>query len=85
MALGEVTERALRKMAVRLDLLSKNIGLFPQASKIALEEVTDPSEMVKSISNPPDRPIAGVIKGVHKEIEAQLTKNLDVKGRGDRV
>ena len=75
------TERALRKMAVRLDLLSKNIGLFPQASKIALEEVTDPSEMVKSISNPPDRPIAGVIKGGHKEIEAELkklTKNLDV-------
>ena len=73
------TERTLREMAVRLDLLSKSIGLFPQATKIALEKVADPSEIVKSISNPPDRPLPGVIKGTQKEREAELnrlTKNL---------
>lgn len=42
----------LRKALVRLDLLSKDIGLFPQSSKIEIHEVKDIEKELKSISNP---------------------------------
>jgi hypothetical protein len=67
-------ERALREMAVRLDISSKSFGLFPQASKIALEEVDDPTRMLKSISNHPDRPLGGIIESSPNEIEKELIK-----------
>ena len=45
-------EGQLRKILIRLDHLSKDIGLFPQASKISIHEVTDIEEELKSISHP---------------------------------
>jgi hypothetical protein len=46
------TERELRQMLVRLDMLSKDIGLFPQTSKIDIHEVKDIEKELKSISHP---------------------------------
>ncbi len=46
------TERELRHMLVRLDMLSKDIGLFPQSSKIDIHEVKDIESELKSLSHP---------------------------------
>lgn len=45
---------ALRRMLVRLDTLSKDIGLFPQSSKVHIHRIKDIEEELKSISNPPE-------------------------------
>lgn len=44
----------LRRMLIRLDELSKDIGLFPQSSKVHIHRVKDIEEELKSISNPPE-------------------------------
>jgi hypothetical protein len=41
-------------MLVVLDCLSKEVGLFPQSSKISIHEVKDIEEEIKSVSNPND-------------------------------
>jgi len=46
------TEDVLREQIVELDLCSKNIGLFPQSSKIRIHEIEDISKEVKTISVP---------------------------------
>ena len=46
------SEDELRQMLVRLDKLSKDIGLFPQSSKIAIHKVSDIEEELKSVSHP---------------------------------
>jgi Reverse transcriptase (RNA-dependent DNA polymerase) len=43
-------EDALRRMLIRLDTLSKGIGLFPQAAKINIHEIDDIEEELKSVS-----------------------------------
>jgi hypothetical protein len=43
-------EDALRRMLVRLDTLSKDIGLFPQGAKINIHKIVDIESEVKSIS-----------------------------------
>ncbi len=48
------TEQSLRRHLITLDLASKEIGLFPQSSKIAIHEVNDIEDEVKSISRPPE-------------------------------
>jgi hypothetical protein len=48
------SERALREMVVRLDMLSKDIGLFPQSSKIEIHEIKDVEDELKSVSRPPE-------------------------------
>ncbi len=48
------SEHDLRVMLVEMDLLSKQIGLFPQNSKIGIQKVTDIEKEIKSISNPPE-------------------------------
>ena len=48
------TEEALRRHLISLDLASKEIGLFPQSSKIAIHEVDDIEGEIKSISRPPE-------------------------------
>ncbi|NOT58814.1 MAG: RNA-directed DNA polymerase [Acidobacteria bacterium] len=48
------SEDDLRAMLVEMDLLSKQIGLFPQSSKIRIELVGDIEEYIKSVSNPPE-------------------------------
>lgn len=47
-------EHDLRLMLVEMDLLSKQIGLFPQSSKISIHEVTNIDDEIKSISHPPE-------------------------------
>jgi len=51
------SEKELRRRLVELDLLSKEIGLFPQTGKIDIHEVRSISREIKSISNPPE-PVA---------------------------
>ena len=52
------TEEALRQSLVRLDRLSKDIGLFPQSSKINIQEVVSIEKELKSISHPPEQSIS---------------------------
>jgi hypothetical protein len=51
----------LRRMLIRLDRLSKDIGLFPQAAKIDIHRVTDINKELKSISNPTEAAVKGAI------------------------
>jgi hypothetical protein len=48
------SENELRRRLVELDLLSKEIGLFPQTGKIDIHEVKSIAKEIKSISNPPE-------------------------------
>lgn len=48
------TPLALRRMLVRLDILSKDVGLFPQSSKVHIHRITNIEDELKSISNPPE-------------------------------
>ena len=48
------TEKDLRAKLIKLDIASKEIGLFPQTSKINIRKVSDPEEEIKSISRPPE-------------------------------
>jgi hypothetical protein len=41
-------------MVTWLDMLSKEVGLFPQSSKIDIRQVTDIEEELKSVSQPFD-------------------------------
>jgi hypothetical protein len=61
----------LRRMLVRLDRLSKDIGLFPQASKIDIHRVTDINSELKSISNPTEAAVRGTFVD-----QAKLAKRL---------
>jgi hypothetical protein len=45
---------SLRRMLVRLDTLSKDIGLFPQSSKVHIHRIKDIEDELKSLSNPPE-------------------------------
>lgn len=47
-------EHHLRRLLVALDLLSKDVGLFPQSAKISIHKVKDIEEELKSVSNPPE-------------------------------
>lgn len=48
---------ALRKRLISLDLASKEIGLFPQSSKIQIRTVKSAREEVKNLSLAPSRPL----------------------------
>ena len=48
------SEPELRQELINLDLLSKNIGLFPQSSKIDIHKIKDINKEIKNISNPPE-------------------------------
>lgn len=48
------SEGMLRQRLVTLDLAAKEIGLFPQSSKVNIRKVSDPLDEVKSVSNPPE-------------------------------
>lgn len=47
-------EDELRGKLIKLDITSKEIGLFPQTAKINIHRMTDPREEVKSVSQPPE-------------------------------
>lgn len=48
------TEKDLRAKLIKLDIASKEIGLFPQTSKINIRKVSDPEDEIKSVSRPPE-------------------------------
>ena len=48
------SEKALRLKLVELDIRSKEIGLFPQTSKIHIHKISDVESEIKTISNPPE-------------------------------
>jgi hypothetical protein len=50
-------ESDLRKMLIVLDRLSKDIGLFPQSSKINIHEVGDIRTELKTVSGPTERAV----------------------------
>src|ERR1051325_4293211 len=51
-------EKTLRRKLVALDLAAKEVGLFPQGSKIAIRKISDPEEEIKSVSVPPEPAVA---------------------------
>ena len=48
------SEAHLRQKLIALDICTKEIGLFPQTSKINIHRVWDVEEEVKSVSRPPE-------------------------------
>lgn len=52
------SENILRQRLVALDLASKEIGLFPQSSKVNIRKVSDPLEEIKTVSRPPEPAVA---------------------------
>jgi len=52
------SEYDLRRLLVALDLLSKDIGLFPQSSKISIHRVRNIEDELKTVSNPLEPAIA---------------------------
>ena len=52
------TELDLRYLLVALDMLSKDIGLFPQSGKIGIHRVVNIEDELKTVSNPPEAAIA---------------------------
>jgi len=48
------TEGELRQKLIGLDLAAKEIGLFPQSSKINIRKIDDPAAEVKIVSRPHD-------------------------------
>ena len=51
-------EHTLRRLLVRLDEMSKDIGLFPQSGKIGIHRITNIDDELKSVSNPPEAAIS---------------------------
>lgn len=55
------TEKDLRAKLVKLDISSKEIGLFPQTAKINIRKVSDPEDEIKSVSRPPESSLVPAI------------------------
>ena len=56
-------EHDLRRLLVSLDLLSKDIGLFPQSGKISIHRIHKIEDELKTVSNPPEAAIK------HKKVD----------------
>jgi len=48
------SEDVLRRKLIKLDITAKEVGLFPQTSKINMRKIGDPDEEIKSVSRPPE-------------------------------
>ena len=74
------TEDELRRKLIKLDITAKEVGLFPQTSKINIHRITDPDSEIKSISRPPERAIKPEIDQ-QKLVDQllQLSRNSTVK------
>lgn len=46
------SEHDLRRLLVELDMLSKDIGLFPQSGKISIHKINNIEDELKSVSHP---------------------------------
>jgi hypothetical protein len=64
-------EHDLRFMLIEMDFLSKQIGLFPQSSKIEIHKVADIEKEIKSVSHPSE-PIGVKISPNQAEVQKRL-------------
>ena len=64
------SEDELRRKLIALDLSSKEIGLFPQTSKINIRRITNPDDEIKSVSRPPELSIRPVVS--QKKLASRL-------------
>ncbi|MFP1632333.1 reverse transcriptase domain-containing protein [Zhengella sp. ZM62] len=64
------TEKDLRAKLVKLDIASKEIGLFPQTAKINIRKVSDPEDEIKSVSRPPEPSVVPAID--QKKLTARI-------------
>ncbi len=74
-------ENELRRLLVSLDLLSKDVGLFPQSGKISIHRVHNIEDELKTVSNPPEAAITRLFtdqKKLLKRIE-ELTPRYEIK------
>jgi len=71
------SEDALRRRLVTLDLAAKEIGLFPQSSKIAIRKISDPADEIKSVSQPPE---PSVLRGSSQETIRRRVRLLANRG-----
>ncbi|WP_156898258.1 RNA-directed DNA polymerase [Methylocapsa acidiphila] len=64
------SEDVLRRKLIALDLSSKEVGLFPQTSKINIRRITNPNDEIKSVSRPPEPSIRPVVN--QKKLASRL-------------
>lgn len=69
----------IRRRLVALDICCKEIGLFPQSSKINIRPFVDPDREIKSVSRPPE-PSIGPFGNKHR-----LVRRLLELSRGGKV
>lgn len=74
------TETKLREKLVELDMHSKDIGLFPQSSKIDVHRITNIDNEVKSISQPPE-----IISRTPAPDQEKVRKRLKELSKGYKV
>jgi hypothetical protein len=74
-------EQSLRSLLVQLDRLCKDIGLFPQSSKIKVHKVTDIEAELKSVSSPTEASISlkAVNQRLLKKRIREVTANYEIK------
>ena len=73
------TEKELRAKLIKLDITSKEIGLFPQTSKINIRKIGNPEDEIKSISRPPETSIVPFVN------QTKLTMRLLELSRRSRI
>lgn len=74
------SEDELRRKLIKLDISSKEIGLFPQTAKINIRQISDPSEEIKSVSLPPEpalRPTLDQKKLIDRILELSRNGRID--------
>lgn len=64
------SEEELRRKLIGLDLSSKEIGLFPQTSKINIRRIKNPNDEIKSVSVPPEMSIRPTVN--QKKLSSRL-------------
>jgi hypothetical protein len=64
------SEDVLRRKLIALDLSSKEVGLFPQTSKINIRRIVNPDDEIKSVSRPPEPSIQPVVS--QKKLASRL-------------
>jgi hypothetical protein len=69
------TEGELRRKLIKLDISSKEIGLFPQTSKINIHRIVDPEDETKSVSRPPEEALRPVDQTKIVNRILQITRN----------
>ena len=73
------SEEELRRKLIKLDIASKEVGLFPQTSKIKIRKISSPDDEIKSVSRPPEPSLRPVID------QKKLVKRIRELVRNGRV